>query len=438
MKFQKILATLFVQTPLKVPHGAMRTQRLHKPSKRVLENLEMALERENSARKRRPSPNKGARGGKPPRKQKRTGSGTAGGAKTVRKAQSTFAEFIDNVHEVQTLTHPSNSQGARQYAPHLKPLKLQRQMRLIDLDVQSSSSNDDNYSTIFDDLSAVDGDVDADEHHDGIIMRRRPLQSTTHSRSSSASESSVFDRPWTKFSQEISLVHAKTGSDRVDNIIRQYQDVGYDILREGPADECLSDDLYTNDTTIIDAADVDDVSMEAQSPLRVRNAKLSLSLQSPLLCATENLLLSPTSSFNMLNTDRLGLAPVSRDSSVNSLSSTYVNGPHSPEHGLVNDLVGSQYPNKPSVGSISSNETLSKYVNIECATNTSTGLPLSSPKFSFDYRQNSDNVLNLTIEKTPAGSIDPRPSPLTTRAIWHGGEAEMINGEAVLDDSLLI
>lgn len=412
----------------------MRTQRLSKPSKRVLENLENALERQNSNKKRRHSAANSPRNQKPPKKHPKQSS------KQQKKPQSTFAEFIERVHEVQTLTHPSNSQGSCQYPPNYKPLKLQRQMRLIDLDVQSSSSNEDNYSSIFDEFTDDMNEIRF------CPPNRKAVRSSTHSRSSSTSDSSLFDRTWTKFNHGISLLNTQTGSDGVDNIINQYQSdhmiMGYDMfdnrhtiignVNNGDNDDNAiaddneneqdnEDDIYINDTTIIDDDD-----------LYIRNNKLptldlkhfkQITLQQR---KNDNLLLSPTSSFNMLTSD---MPPISRDSSLNSITSTAVNIPMSPNLDIDegNDA-NLQAP------SLSYNDSLSKYINIECSTNQTTGSPITKPKFSFDYRQNNDNCLNLTVDKS---IIDTKPSPLTNRAIWRGSEAEMINGEAEVNEMLI-
>lgn len=401
----------------------MRTQRLHKPSKRALENMETALERENSVKRRRNSSRKSPKMKKPQRKQQ----------------QSTFAEFIDTVHEVQKLTHPSKSQGAPQYLSNSKPLKLQRQMRLIDLDVQSSSSNDDNDTVIFDEFSSFDHTSSDD------FITHRNLQIphiNTHSRSSSESESSIFDRNWTKFHHEISLLNTQTGSDRVDNIINQYQTdnnmiLGYDLFYHGDDDtkegiivdedqivddESYSDALNTNETTIIDDDD-----------LYLRNSKLpSLHLkqfrksiqQEQQLSNNETALISPTSSFNMLATGKYEVATISRDNSLNSITSTTVNMPSSPNLDIEQEE-GDGLLNPSRLQD--DDESLLKYINIDYSTNQSTGSPVTQPKFSFDYRHNTDSCLNLKVEKSLA-----KPPALTNRAIWKGGETEMFTEETEL------
>lgn len=380
-----------------------KSQRVSRPSKRLLEALEQPVAPVRTVPK-----NKRRRRSKPAPSSAKPAKRLASGQ--PKPAQSQFADFIDQVTDMQTQTHPARANSDKLRGREPRSLKLQRQMRLIDLDVCSVSSFDDAEEPIF--------DVPVFEQTQTKLQQKAQPETTTpvtnHSRSNSSSSSmDEMARPWSKFSSV--LEEAPTGSRIVDDIINKHT-FDHDML--------LLRDYYD----ILDQEESYESYDDEPLPL------LRLKRDAPLGDA-ELMLVSPSSSFNMLTDDIQIPLKVDRESSQDSLM---VNAPESPEQKSSDSTMQQQQQQQEQeleqARKTDSSDDLSQYLKLDKTTTSMTLDDEETPKFLFDYRLNNAclNLTTASVAAVPfssscAASACTPVSADAAMAVWFGSDPQMVS-----------
>lgn len=364
--------------------------------------------------------------------------------KRKKESRSTFADYIDQVVQVQTMTYPENLTTQKGYGDI--SLKLLRQKRLLELDTSSEESEGE----LFDEYN-----LDSSSY----FLEADKLKGSFHSRT--VSESSSNDS-WVggKFGLDIPITETETGSQQVDDIIQQVGNLNDDI-------NFMSELRFQNDTVV----EQNSLLQKPQLP------RLSIgSIRS--MRRYPNLLLSPTSSFNMLNCSRRSLLPLVENQMSTALPVTPSSKATDPTTALKSPALSALSSNASSSSSSSSSSSLESLLTLNSnlsMTSTTTVVPTSpqlknssvtdspldflplSDYFNFDNAQSSEfskddestqfNQFHTYHHHHSGGNLAlthdveidrvQAKQPLNKRAMWAGRQQEMINGAAYFEEYII-